>query len=188
MLPVRSLVRGASSSRGAELGSDNTARRHLNRGTCMMLSDTAPPPSQPSLTLLSNAPPQPPNGPGLLPTFESGPLFLVGVGLAVGGNTLIACSLTLQKFCVNREVATGVKTGSMPLFWLALAGMIGGEVGNFAAFGFCSQTVVSPLGAVSVIVNTVLAAVFLGEKIYGQTIIGIALTLVGSVGVRVLVC
>lgn len=149
----------------------------------MMLSDTAPPPSQPSLTLLSNAPPQPPNGPGLLPTFESGPLFLVGVGLAVGGNTLIACSLTLQKFCVNREVATGVKTGSMPLFWLALAGMIGGEVGNFAAFGFCSQTVVSPLGAVSVIVNTVLAAVFLGEKIYGQTIIGIALTLVGSVGV-----
>ena len=139
----------------------------------MLLSDIAPPPSQPSLLLLSNAPPQPPNGPGLLPTFESGPLFLVGVGLAVGGNTLIACSLTLQKFCVNREVATGVKTGSMPLFWLALAGMIGGEVGNFAAFGFCSQTVVSPLGAISVIVNTVLAAVFLGEKIYGRTILGI---------------
>ena len=149
----------------------------------MMLSDIASPPSQPSLVLLSNAPPQPPNGPGLLPTFESGPLFLVGVGLAVGGNTLIACSLTLQKFCVNREVATGVKTGSMPLFWLALAGMIGGEVGNFAAFGFCSQTVVSPLGAVSVIVNTVLAAVFLGEKIYWRTVVGIGLTLTGSVGV-----
>ena len=40
--------------------------------------------------------------------------------------------------------------------------MIGGEVGNFAAFGFASQTVVSPLGAVSVIVSTVLAAIFLG--------------------------
>ena len=148
----------------------------------MMLSEVTPPPSQPSL-LLSNAPPEPPEGPGLLPTFESGPLFLVGVGLAVGGNTLIACSLTLQKFCVTQEVATGATTGSMPLFWLALAGMIGGEVGNFAAFGFCSQTVVSPLGAVSVIVNTVLAAVFLGERIYRHTIFGIALTLLGSVGV-----
>ena len=147
----------------------------------MMLSEVTPPPSQPSL-LLSNAPPEPPEGPGLLPTFESGPRFLVGVGLAVGGNTLIACSLTLQKFCVNREVATGATTGSMPLFWLALAGMIGGEVGNFAAFGFCSQTVVSPLGAVSVIVNTVLAAVFLGERIYRHTVFGIALTLLGSVG------
>ena len=65
---------------------------------------------------------------------------------------------------------------------LLLAGMIGGEVGNFAAFGFCSQTVVSPLGAVSVIVNTVLAAVFLGERIYRHTVFGIALTLLGSVG------
>ena len=55
----------------------------------MILSDIAPPPSPPSLMLLSNAPPQPPNGPGLLPTFESGPLFLVGVGRVLGHSIAI---------------------------------------------------------------------------------------------------
>ena len=108
-------------------------------------------------------------------------MFLVGVSMAIVGNTLIACSLTLQKWCHMREASGGLKASSTPLFWLALAGLIGGEVGNFAAFGFASQTVVSPLGAVSVIVNTVLAAIFLGEPIYRLTLLGIALVLVGSV-------
>ena len=114
------------------------------------------------------------------PSIESSPLFLLGVSLAVAGNTLIACSLTLQKYCVNREAATGVKASSTPLFWVALVGMIAGEVGNFTAFGFASQTVVSPLGAVSVIVNTILAAIFLKEGIYRRTLGGIALTLAGA--------
>lgn len=114
------------------------------------------------------------------PSIESSPLFLLGVSLAVVGNTLIACSLTLQKYCNNREAATGVKASSTPLFWVALIGMIAGEVGNFTAFGFASQTVVSPLGAVSVIVNTILAACFLKEKIYPLTIGGILLTLLGA--------
>ena len=108
-------------------------------------------------------------------------MFLIGVSMAIVGNTLIACSLTLQKWCHMREASGGLKASSTPLFWLALAGLIGGEVGNFAAFGFASQTVVSPLGAVSVIVSTVLAAIFLGEPIYRLTLLGIALVLVGSV-------
>ena len=52
------------------------------------------------------------------PSIESSPLFLLGVSLAVAGNTLIACSLTLQKYCVNREAATGVKASSTSLFGL----------------------------------------------------------------------
>jgi len=141
------------------------------------------PPSPPAPPSLPSPPWIPPSGPAPFNPLEAGPLFLLGVSLAVVGNTLIACSLTLQKYCVNKEVETGVKTSAMPLFWLALAGMIGGEVGNFTAFGFASQTVVSPLGAFSVIVNTILASIFLGETITCQTIVGIVLTLGGSVAV-----
>ena len=115
--------------------------------------------------------------------YDSSPEFFIGVGLACAGNALIACSLVLQKHCVNAEAATGMKASTMRLFWLSLVGMIGGEVGNFAAFGFASQTVVSPLGAMSVIVNTVLAAIFLRERIFCLTVLGIALTIGGSIGV-----
>ena len=56
-----------------------------------------------------------------------------------------------------------------------------GEVGNFAAFGFASPTVVSPLGAVAVIANAVLAVLCLREAIFLHTLLGIGLTVGGSV-------
>ena len=89
-----------------------------------------------------------------------GASFYLGVGMAVAGNTLIACSLTLQKHVHNKKTALK-PVGKDPLFYFALGGMIAGEVGNFAAFGFASPTVISPLGAVSVIANAILAVVFL---------------------------
>ena len=69
----------------------------------------------------------------------------------------------------------------LPLFWVALGGTILGEVGNFTAFGFASPTVVSPLGAVSVIANFILAVAFLHEAVLIRSIVGIVLTLCGSV-------
>ncbi len=61
-------------------------------------------------------------------------LWVLGVGLACAGNVMIACSLSLQKYVHNKQAAAGKPASRSPLFWLALAGMIGGEVGNFAAF------------------------------------------------------
>ena len=108
------------------------------------------------------------------PESEGGMEFILGVVLAISGNCLIACSLALQKYVHNRHQkavdAAQAKNGppakgasSSPLFWVALTGLILGEVGNFAAFGFASPTVVSPLGAVSVIANALLAVLLLGE-------------------------
>jgi uncharacterized membrane protein len=104
-------------------------------------------------------------------------LVLLGVITAVSGNCLIALSLTLQKHVHNKYDSPA----RSPLFWLALFGMIGGEVGNFAAFGFASPTIVSPLGAVSVIANSVLAVLFLHEALFARTILGLMLTVGGSV-------
>lgn len=108
-------------------------------------------------------------------------LFVIGVILAITGNTLIASSLTLQKHMHNVAAKTGKPAETNPLFWFSIVGMIGGEVGNFAAFGFASPTVVSPLGAVAVIVNGLLAALVLKEHLRVRNIIGMALTIVGSV-------
>ena len=68
--------------------------------------------------------------------------FLVGVALAIAGNCLIAVSLATQKYVHNKLSADDV--GKSWLFYASIAGMIFGEVGNFAAFGFASPTVISP--------------------------------------------
>ena len=81
---------------------------------------------------------------------QSGTFFL-GCALAIAGNIIVACSLCLQKHVHNSheakveagEVADGKTASSNPLFWVALSGMILGEVGNFTAFGLASPTVVS---------------------------------------------
>ena len=55
-----------------------------------------------------------------------------------------------------------------------------GELCNFAAYGFVPATLVTPLGALSVLVSAVLAAYFLNEKLNSIGKIGCALTAIGS--------
>ena len=114
-----------------------------------------------------------------MPLDASGLLYL-GVAMAVGGNTLIACSLALQKHVHNKHVALQKPASRSLLFWVSLAGMVTGEVGNFAAFGFASPTVISPLGAVSVLVNALVAFIFLREPVFMRSLLGILTTLAGT--------
>ena len=62
-------------------------------------------------------------------------------------------------------------------------GLMVGEVGNFAAFGLASPTVVSPLGAVAVVANALIAALLLREPFYMRNLLGLCLTVLGSVTV-----
>jgi len=111
--------------------------------------------------------------------------FMIGVGLAVAGNLLIACSLTLQKHVHNllEELPSEKRPApsSNPLFFVAIFGLMFGEIGNFAAFGFAAPTVVSPLGAVSVICNALLSALVLKETFHLRNLVGLMLTVIGSV-------
>ncbi|KAJ2769111.1 hypothetical protein IWQ57_003247, partial [Coemansia nantahalensis] len=56
-----------------------------------------------------------------------------------------------------------------------------GEFANFAAYSFAPAILVTPLGALSVIVGAILASVFLGERISPVGKAGCALCLMGSV-------
>lgn len=58
--------------------------------------------------------------------------------------------------------------------------MIVGEVANFAAYAFAPAILVTPLGALSIIISAVLAHVLLSEKLHVLGMLGCALCVVGS--------
>lgn len=55
-----------------------------------------------------------------------------------------------------------------------------GELCNFAAYGFVPATLVTPLGALSVLISAVMSAYFLNEKLNLVGKIGCILTAIGS--------
>ncbi|OLY82601.1 putative magnesium transporter NIPA4 [Smittium mucronatum] len=69
------------------------------------------------------------------------------------------------------------------LWWLGMVFMAIGEFANFAAYSFAPAILVTPLGALSVIVGAVLASVFLGERIDSVGKSGCALCLLGALQV-----
>ncbi|WMV50522.1 hypothetical protein MTR67_043907 [Solanum verrucosum] len=61
-----------------------------------------------------------------------------------------------------------------------IATVIVGEVANFAAYAFAPAILVTPLGALSIIISAVLARIILREKLHTFGILGCALCVVGS--------
>ncbi|AQK93668.1 putative magnesium transporter NIPA4 [Zea mays] len=58
--------------------------------------------------------------------------------------------------------------------------MIVGEIANFAAYAFAPAILVTPLGALSIIISAVLAHIMLREKLHTFGILGCILCVVGS--------
>ncbi|CAK8678947.1 unnamed protein product [Clavelina lepadiformis] len=107
---------------------------------------------------------------------------LIGLALALGGNLLISISLTVQKKAHNRlGQDSGMKYCLDKWWWLGMFLMIGGELGNFMAYGFAPASLVAPLGSVAVIANAIIAFVFLREPISMPSMMGVTLVIVGSV-------
>ena len=95
----------------------------------------------------------------------------IGLSLAIAGNLLISISLNVQKYVhrlygdehyttVRRNLPNPPKRNrrrqacvQIPLWWMAIALMIFGELGNFSAYAFAPAVLVAPLGAVSVLMN-----------------------------------
>lgn len=68
-----------------------------------------------------------------------------------------------------------------PIWWAGISTMVVGEVANFAAYTFAPAILVTPLGALSVLIGAVLAAVFLKEELGILGKLGCAICLLGSV-------
>ncbi|KAJ2783810.1 hypothetical protein H4R18_001485 [Coemansia javaensis] len=111
----------------------------------------------------------------------------IGMALAMASSLLIGTSFVLtKKGLIETTSRYGSATEGMQYFknalwWMGMATMGLGEFANFAAYSFAPAILVTPLGALSVIVGAILASIFLGERINTVGKAGCALCLMGSV-------
>jgi magnesium transporter len=112
----------------------------------------------------------------------------VGIGLAIGSGVFIGTSFVLKKVGLLRanekynEVA-GEGYGYLrnAYWWGGMTLMILGEICNFVAYAFTDAILVTPLGALSVVITTVLSAIFLKERLSMVGKVSCFLCIVGSV-------
>ncbi|KAJ2837783.1 hypothetical protein J3B01_001871 [Coemansia erecta] len=106
----------------------------------------------------------------------------IGMALAMASSLLIGTSFVLTKKGLMETTSRyGLQYFKNVLWWAGMATMGLGEFANFAAYSFAPAILVTPLGALSVIVGAILASVFLGERINTVGKAGCALCLMGSV-------
>lgn len=110
-----------------------------------------------------------------------------GVGLALSSSAFIGASFIVKKkgLIRARRTGSGASAGGYAylkesLWWIGLLTMIVGEVANFTAYAFAPAILVTPLGALSVIISAVLASIVLKERLHFLGKVGCALCIVGS--------
>ncbi|XP_064992128.1 probable magnesium transporter NIPA4 isoform X1 [Musa acuminata AAA Group] len=135
-----------------------------------------------------------------------------GLVLALSSSFFIGASFIVKKKGLKKAGASGVRAGAggysylyEPLWWAGMITMIVGEVANFAAYAFAPAILVTPLGALSIIIrhslnqhnvfhcffsplviniylcySAVLAHIILRERLHIFGILGCALCVVGS--------
>ncbi|CAI9754331.1 unnamed protein product [Fraxinus pennsylvanica] len=112
---------------------------------------------------------------------------LIGFVLAVASSAFIGSSFIIKKKGLQRARASGCRANSggygyllEPLWWIGMITMIVGEFANFVAYMYAPAVLVTPLGALSIIVSAVLAHFLLKEKLWKLGILGCVLCVVGS--------
>ncbi|XP_073270179.1 probable magnesium transporter NIPA4 [Primulina huaijiensis] len=110
-----------------------------------------------------------------------------GLVLGLSSSFFIGASFIVKKKGLKKAGASGVRAGVggysylyEPLWWTGMITMIVGEIANFAAYAFAPAILVTPLGALSIIISAVLAHIILRERLHIFGILGCVLCVVGS--------
>ncbi|XP_071412637.1 magnesium transporter NIPA3 isoform X1 [Pithys albifrons albifrons] len=112
----------------------------------------------------------------------------IGLALAIGSSIFIGSSFILKKKGLLKLADRGVTRAGQGgyaylkewLWWAGLLSMGLGEAANFAAYAFGPATLVTPLGALSVLISAVLSSYFLNEKLNIHGKLGCVLSILGS--------
>ncbi|CAL5387664.1 unnamed protein product [Camellia sinensis] len=111
-----------------------------------------------------------------------------GLVLALSSSFFIGASFIVKKKGLKKAGASGTRAGVggysylyEPLWWAGMITMIVGEIANFAAYAFAPAILVTPLGALSIIISAALAHIILGERLHIFGILGCVLCVVGSI-------
>jgi len=107
-------------------------------------------------------------------------MLWVGVVCSVVGNTLNGVSFQVQRYAhVHNE--RNVSYLKLPLWWVGLVCMVSGEAGNFIAYGMAPASLVSPIGAIAVILNAMLSHIVLREPGSCKSYAGVVCALGGTI-------
>ncbi|XP_043917347.1 magnesium transporter NIPA3 [Protopterus annectens] len=123
----------------------------------------------------------------VLPTGGKYNLY-IGLLLAVSSSLFIGSSFILKKKGLLRLAKIGSTRAGQGgytylkewLWWSGLISMGVGEAANFAAYAFAPATLVTPLGALSVLLSAILSTYFLNERLNIHGKLGCVLSLLGS--------
>ncbi|KAF4123251.1 Pfam:DUF803, partial [Geosmithia morbida] len=111
----------------------------------------------------------------------------VGLALAMLSALAIGTSFVItKKGLIQAEERHGFEGEGFvylknPLWWAGIATLGIGEVCNFAAYAFAPAILVTPLGALSVLIGAVLGSYFLKEELGTLGKLGSAICLIGAV-------
>jgi len=112
----------------------------------------------------------------------------IGISLAVASGCFIGVSFVLKKIGLLKanekyEEVAGEGYGYLKnaFWWTGMTLMIIGEICNFVAYAFVDAILVTPLGALSVVITTILSAIFLKERLSLVGKVGCFLCIIGSV-------
>ena len=127
---------------------------------------------------------------GAASTAATRPAFYkaVGISLAVASGLFIGTSFVLKKLgllAANKKYNEAAGEGYGYLkngwWWSGMILMIVGEICNFVAYSFVDAILVTPLGALTVVVTTILSAIFLKERLSFVGKVGCFNCIVGSI-------
>ena len=112
----------------------------------------------------------------------------IGISLAIASGVFIGTSFVLKKTGLlranvkyNEEAGEGYGYLKNAFWWTGMTLMIVGEICNFVAYAFVDAILVTPLGALSVVIATILSAIFLKERLSFVGKVGCFMCIVGSI-------
>eukprot|EP00771_Trimastix_marina_P000440 gnl/Trimastix_PCT/1460.p1 GENE.gnl/Trimastix_PCT/1460~~gnl/Trimastix_PCT/1460.p1 ORF type:complete len:367 (+),score=69.99 gnl/Trimastix_PCT/1460:61-1161(+) len=108
-------------------------------------------------------------------------LKFLGAIISICSNLLISVSFNVQRHAHTRASRGKTRSYKLKEWWLGLGMMIFGEFGNFAGYAFAPASLISPLGAITVVSNALIAYFFLKERILKLQVFGVLLALGGGI-------
>ena len=112
----------------------------------------------------------------------------VGISLAICSGLFIGTSFIFKKVGLlkanvkyNEEAGEGMGYLKNAFWWTGMTLMIIGEICNFVAYAFVDAILVTPFGALSVVVTAVLSAIFLKERLSFVGKVGCFQCVIGSI-------
>jgi hypothetical protein len=122
------------------------------------------------------------------PTVKPASYKVIGLVLAISSGLFIGTSFVLKKTGLlkanakyNEEAGEGYGYLKNAWWWTGMTLMILGEICNFAAYLFADAILVTPLGALSVVICAILSSIFLKERLSFVGKVGCFQCIVGAV-------